>query len=177
MDGDGAGGRGAASGSPISSRGSTRCRRGAASAADRERLRRRRERRFRQHIAARPEHAPPALGVMFDLVRALNSAIDAGELGSGDAAQIARGVRRVRSGARRPVAAPRRGCAAAGAGRGDRAAHRSSARAARAARTSPKPTIRKDLTLAASCSRTRPPDTRWKTEISGAVNPNSHGRP
>ena len=38
---------------------------------------------------------------MFELVRALNSAIDAGELGAGDVPAIRAGVRRVRPGARR----------------------------------------------------------------------------
>jgi cysteinyl-tRNA synthetase len=42
---------------------------------------------FAQHIAADLNTAA-ALGVMFDLVRALNTAIDAGELGAGDAAAV-----------------------------------------------------------------------------------------
>ena len=47
-----------------------------------------------------------ALGAMFELVRALNSAIDDGRLGRGDIADGALGVRDVRPCARRAVAAP-----------------------------------------------------------------------
>ena len=77
-------------------------------------------RAFHEHIAADLNTAA-ALGVMFDLVRALNSSIDAGELGASDAADGARDVRAVRSRARRAVAPHGGGRAAAGAGRGDRA--------------------------------------------------------
>ncbi len=45
-----------------------------------------------------------ALGVIFDLVRALNAAIDSGELGTGDVAGVKGGVRAVRRGLWRPVA-------------------------------------------------------------------------
>jgi cysteinyl-tRNA synthetase len=44
-------------------------------------------RAFRDHITADLNTAA-ALGVIFDLVRALNSSIDAGELGAGDAAKV-----------------------------------------------------------------------------------------
>jgi cysteinyl-tRNA synthetase len=42
---------------------------------------------FHEHVTADLNTAA-ALGVLFDLVRALNSAIDAGELGTGDAARV-----------------------------------------------------------------------------------------
>ena len=59
---------------------------GEVSAATEERLRETTA-TFRAHIAADLNTAA-AIGVMFDLVRALNSSIDAGELTSGDAAAI-----------------------------------------------------------------------------------------
>ena len=95
------------------------------------RARRARRRRRRQAFADAMQddlNTAAALGAMFELVRALNSAIDAGELGTGDVRGRPRGVRRLRSRARRPQPAAGRGRAAAGAGRGDRAAHRGAAR-------------------------------------------------
>ena len=57
-----------------------------------------------------------ALGAMFELVRALNSAIDTGQLGRGDLPIVRTAFDDVRPGARRAVAAPVRRRAAAGAG-------------------------------------------------------------
>ena len=65
-----------------------------------------------------------ALGTMFELVRSLNSAIDAGQFGTGDRARGSSRVRRVGSGPRRPLAAPRGRRAAGRPGRGHRAADR-----------------------------------------------------
>ena len=99
-----------------------------------------------------------ALGAMFELVRALNSAIDAGELGTGDVPAIRAGVRRLRSRARRAVAAARGRRAAAGAGRGDRAADRGAPAPPGAAATSRPPTASATIwRRAASCSKTRRP--------------------
>src|SRR3954471_10975994 len=81
---------------------------------------------FADHIKA-DLNAAAGLGVVFDLVRALNSAIDAGGLTAGDvpAARAARPLRvpLLRPLARHPLAAARGGRAAAGAGGGDRTTH------------------------------------------------------
>ena len=67
------------------------------------------------HIAADLNTAA-GIGVIFDLVRALNSSIDSGEVSEADAAADPRDVRGVRPGARRAVAADAGRRAAAGAG-------------------------------------------------------------
>ena len=97
-------------------------------------------RRSRAAHRRRPEHRRRRSASMFDLVRALNTAIDAGELGDGRRGRRPRRVRRLRPGARRAGAAPRRGRAAAGAGRGDRAADRRARRPRAGAAISPRPT-------------------------------------
>ena len=60
---------------------------------------------FGEHIAA-DLNTSGAIGVIFDLVRELNAAIDAGELGAADAAAVADTFERLRSRARRARAAP-----------------------------------------------------------------------
>ena len=82
---------------------------------------------------------------MFDLVRALNTSIDTGELGAEDARAVRETFERVRPDARRAVAAPRRRRAAAGAGRGDRAADRGARRARRARNFAEADRIRTEL--------------------------------
>ncbi len=84
---------------------------------------------FRGHIAADLNTAA-GIGVMFDLVRALNSSIDSGELSQADAAVDPRDVRRIRSGARSAVAPEAGGRAAACADSGDRASDRGPPRGA-----------------------------------------------
>jgi len=89
------------------------------------------------------------MGIVFDLVRDVHSAIDRGELGAADAALGARGVRRPAIQGARPSMALRRAedDQAARAGRRDRAVDGHSAARARAARKlQPRRTkIRKDL--------------------------------
>ena len=135
---------------------------GHAARGPRQRRRRRRASRRRRRPSpstSAPTSTPPAaLGVVFDLVRALNSSIDAGELHDERRGGRARHLRRVRSRARRAVAAPRRRRASAGAGRRDRAAHPGAPRRARRAATSPKPIESgRTSTPAASSSKTPPP--------------------
>ncbi len=65
---------------------------------------------------------------MFEAVRALNSAIDAGQIGQGRRGRDPRGIRAVRRRARRVEPAPGRGRTAAGAGRRDRATDRGASR-------------------------------------------------
>ena len=123
-------------------------------------------RRSREHIADDLNTAA-RLGVMFDLVRALNSAIDAGELGAGgrrrrsattfDEFDRVLGVLSLRRAGRR---------AAAGAGRGDRAPDRGAPRGAAARATSPKPIASaRTSTRAASCSRTPAAVTTVEEEV------------
>ena len=98
-----------------------------------------------------------ALGVMFELVRAMNAAIDAGEIGAPDARARPRGVRRVRPRARRSRAPARRGSPAARARRD----HRALIEERRAAETAPlrasRPAPRRPRGAGRSCSRTRRP--------------------
>ena len=77
---------------------------------------------FRQHVT-QDLNTAAALGEVFDLVRALNSAIDAGELRQRRRAARQSRVRAVRPRPRHPRAAARRGPAAARARRGNRAFH------------------------------------------------------
>ena len=108
---------------------------------------------FAAHVTADVNTAA-AIGVIFELVRALNSAIDAEELGASDADGGAGHVRSLRSGAGRPVAAPRRGRTAAGARRGDRRADRGAQAPPGWRATSPKPIASAPISRrAASCSR------------------------
>ena len=74
---------------------------------------------FRAMIAS-DLNVPGAHGVMFDLVREMNAAIDQGQVGRAGCAGDSRGVRRVRPRARRAGAAARGRRRPAGAGRGDR---------------------------------------------------------
>ena len=80
------------SGSPTSWRGSTRLPAEAGPRGDPPTRRTEAAARVREHIAADLNTAA-ALGIMFDLVRALNSSIDAGELAQADAAAVRADVR------------------------------------------------------------------------------------
>ena len=98
-----------------------------------------------------------ALGAMFELVRALNSAIDAGELGAGDVPSIRAAFDEFDRvlGVLSPAAG--RGRAAAGAGGGDRAARSKIATPRGGAAISPPPTASATTWRpAACCSRTAP---------------------
>ena len=120
-----AGRGGAAAARPTSSPGSTRVHGGRRPRRRRARAWRRRRAAFADALDRRPEHRRRRSASMFDLVRALNTAIDDGELG----ARRRRGRARTRSsrfdrvlGVLAPAA--RRGRAAAGRRRRDRAADR-----------------------------------------------------
>ena len=95
---------------------------------------------FRRAHRARRQHAPRRLASIFELVRALNSAIDSGELAAPDAEAVRQTFDRFDRVLGVLVATAGRGCAAAGSGRGDRAADRRPARGAAAREISPKPT-------------------------------------
>ena len=84
-------------------------------------------RAFHEHIADDLNTAA-ALGVLFDLVRALNTSIDSGELGAADAAAVRAAFERFDRVLGVLSLRRRGGRAAAGAGRGDRAAHRGAPR-------------------------------------------------
>ena len=109
------------------------------------------------------------IGVIFDLVRALNSSMDAGELAAGDAAAIREafasfdqvlGVLSLRA----------RGAAPAGADRRDRAADRGAPRRpARAELRRSGSHPQGSRRLVASCSRTRPQRHEVEEEIDGAT--------
>ena len=112
---------------------------------------------FRELIA-QDLNVPGALGVIFELVREMNAAMDHGEVGAADAAPHSRDDGRVRSRDRRARPAPRGGRPAAGAAGGDRAAHRRCGARRVTPATSRAPTrFAASSTPGASSSRIPPP--------------------
>ena len=129
----------------------------------RSRRRWRRPRRSLREAMEQDLNTAGALGGIFDLVRALNAAIDAGELGTGDVAGGARRLRALRPGARRAVARRQEDRPDVAAGGGNRAPGDGAPGRAASGGTSAKAIgSGSNCSIRESCWRIRRRGTRWK---------------